>query len=98
MTSEDTTISELHVDEMAEREMRKREVAMTSCPTCHRAVEVWKDRLYQCICGRGTLRPLPDSKIRWIPEDEATLKLSFAGNHSRFHDSLRFALIREVPE
>ena len=95
-TSEDSTIEELHVDEMAEREMRKREIAMTKCPACGRAVTVWENRLYQCNCGRGTLRPLPDNKIRWLSEDEAMLALSFSGNHSRFDDSLKFVLMREV--
>ena len=93
MTSEDT-IRELHIDEMAEREMRKKEVAMTTCPSCGRAVSVQDSRVYQCSCGRGTLKPLPDFKIQWLPEDEANLTLVFAGNRSRF--GLRGVLVREA--
>ena len=94
MTTSEDTIRELHVDEMAERNLRKKEVAMTICPSCSRAVSVQDSRVYQCSCGRGTLMPLPDSKIRWLPEDEANLALVYAGNKSRF--GLRGVLVREA--
>ena len=62
----------------------KREVALTSCPTCRRAVGVYHNRTYQCSCGRGSFYPIPDKKIKWIPESEATLKLMFARNLSQY--------------
>ena len=72
----------------------KREIALTSCPTCHLAVGVYHNRSYQCRCGRGTFYPLPDKKITWLAEDEASLKLTFAGNFGRF--GLAPYLTREV--
>jgi len=70
------------------------EVALTRCPTCRRAVGVFHNRSYQCRCGRGTFYPLPDKKIKWLPEDEATLKLTFADNLTQY--GLAPILTREV--
>lgn len=70
------------------------EVALTSCPTCHKAVGVFHNGAFQCSCGRGTFYPIPDKKITWLPEDEAELKLIIAGNLTQY--GLAPLITREV--
>lgn len=59
-------------------------VALVSCPTCGRAVGVFQNQTFLCRCGRGTLYPVKENKIVWLAEDEASLKLYFAGNMTQY--------------
>lgn len=51
-----------------------KEYAVTRCPYCGASVALAQDKTFLCAnCGRGTLKPCPEHRIRWIPEEDLLL-------------------------